>query len=31
MSTKTNFKQITRVESKLANLYNTPRETTLCM
>ena len=31
ISTKPSFKQITMVELKLTNLYNTPRETTLCM
>ena len=31
ISTKTKFKQITIVELKLANLYNTPSITTLCM
>ena len=30
ISIKTNFKQITRVEIRLTNLYNTLRETTFC-
>jgi hypothetical protein len=31
ISIKTNFKQITRVELKLTNLYNTLRRTTFCI
>ena len=31
ISIKTNFQQITRVEIKLTNLYNTLRETTFCV
>ena len=30
ISIKTNFKQITRVELKLTNVYHTLRETTFC-
>jgi hypothetical protein len=30
ISVKTNFKEITRVEIRLTNLYNTMRETTFC-